>query len=114
MHMINRSVLLVRPKKPYVDWANGLEDEGPKINLVDSPSELTIYLVDDIAYDDDIDKVIDKHYSEIFEHELYSWHLVEDDWPDKRNRNAFHDWFEVESHSLVLDLCDYAIEIDAG
>jgi hypothetical protein len=112
MFMINRSVLTVKPKKPYIDWANGLEEEGPKLSLDDPREELTVYLVDEVEFDSDTDKVIDEHYSKIFKHELYSWHLVEEDWPEHRDRKTFHDWFEVEAHSLILDLCDYAIEIE--
>ena len=63
-------------------------------------------------FDGDTEKVVDEHYSKIFEHELYSWHLAKEDWPENRDRKAFHDWFEVEAHSLILDLCDYAIEIE--
>jgi hypothetical protein len=112
MDMINRSALLVRPKKPYIDWANGLEDEGPKLSLDKPPRELTVYLVDEVEFDSDTDKVIEKHFPKIFEHELFSWHVVEKDWPENRDLNTFHDWFNVEGHSLILDLCDYAFEID--
>ena len=26
--MLNRAVLIVRPKQPYIDWAAGLDDSG--------------------------------------------------------------------------------------
>ncbi len=113
MYMLNRSVLLVKPKEPYINWANGLEEEGPKLSLDDPRGELTVYLVDEVEFDSDADKVIEEHYPKIFEHELFSWHLVEEDWPENRDRKTFHEWFDVESHSLILDLCDYAIEIDS-
>ncbi len=112
MFMINRSVIMVNPKAPYIDWANGLDDDGPKLSLSDSPHERTIYLVDEIEFNRDFDKVIDEHYSKIFEHELYSWHLAEEDWPQDRGRDVFNEWFELETHSLVLDLCDYIVEVE--
>jgi len=112
MFMINRSVIMVKPKAPYIEWANGLEEDGPKLSLSDSPRERTIYLVDEIEFTRDFDKVIDKHFSKIFEHELYLWHIAEEDWPQDRGRDVFNKWFEFESHSLVLDLCDYAFEVE--
>ena len=40
--MLNRAVLIVRPKQPYIDWATGLDDSG----VVPSPEdEQTVYLI---------------------------------------------------------------------
>ncbi len=46
------------------------------------------------------------YYEAIFEEELGAWHRVEADWPRQRNLKLFLAWFEVEVHSLVLDLVD--------
>lgn len=29
MKTINRTVLLITPKQPYIDWANSFDDDGP-------------------------------------------------------------------------------------
>jgi hypothetical protein len=40
--MLNRGVVIVRPKQPYRDWAAGLGDSG----LVPDPNaEQTVYLI---------------------------------------------------------------------
>ena len=59
-----------------------------------------------------VEEVLKKHYAIIFEQELVEWHLVEKDWPQKRDLKTFKDWFEVEAHSMVLDVCDYAFEFE--
>jgi hypothetical protein len=44
-------------------------------------------------------------YSDIiFEEELNAWHRLEEDWPQERDFTLFQAWFEIEIHSLVLDL----------
>ena len=46
--MLNRGVVIVRPKQPYLDWAAGLDDSG----LVPDPNgERTIYLIP--SYEDE-------------------------------------------------------------
>jgi len=31
MKTINRTVVTIIPKKPYIDWANSFDDDGPKL-----------------------------------------------------------------------------------
>ena len=112
MYVANRSALLVRRKKPYIDWANGLDEDGPRLSLEEPLKDSTVYLVDEIGYHGDAQEVIGKYYSTIFEQELVAWHLVEKDWPQKRDLKTFQDWFEVEAHSMVLDVCEYAFELE--
>ena len=85
MNSVNRSVILVKPKLPYIEWANSLDDDGPKLDIEKPYDEYTIYLVDEIGYKGDIENVIKKQYAKIFEYELFSWHPSEEDWPQKRN-----------------------------
>ncbi len=112
MNSVNRSVILVKPKLPYIEWANSLDDDGPKLDIEKPYDEYTIYLVDEIGYKGDIENVIKKQYAKIFEYELFSWHTSEEDWPQKRNLLTFRKWFSVEAHSDVIDLCNYALETD--
>ncbi len=112
MFVVNRSALLVKRKKPYIDWANTLDEDGPRLSLDEPMKDSTVYLVDEIGYESDGEEVLKKHYAIIFEQELVEWHLVEKDWPQKRDLKTFKDWFEVEAHSMVLDVSDYAFEFE--
>lgn len=47
---INRAGLIVRPKQPYVDWANSVEDDGPRANLQELQASPSIYLVESIDF----------------------------------------------------------------
>ena len=107
--MLNRGVVIVRPKQPYLDWAAGLDDSG----IVPDPSdEQTVYLIPSYEGDEAAWKILENVYPTIFENELYGWHTDEAAWPRGRDFAMFKDWFEVELHSIVEDLCDFAIVDD--
>ena len=107
--MLNRAVLIVRPKQPYVDWAAGLDGSGP---VPDPEDEQTVYLIPSYEDDDEAWEIVEDLYETIFESELYDWHPDESAWPQDRDFEMFQDWFEIELHSVVEDLCDYEISDD--
>ena len=47
--MLNRGVVIVRPKQPYLDWAAGVDDSGI---MPESNDEQTIYLIP--SFDDEV------------------------------------------------------------
>ena len=49
-------------------------------------------------------KFIEKHYSDIFEEELFAWCTNESWWPKVRTKKDFWEWFDVEFHSEIIDL----------
>jgi len=101
--MLNRAVLIVRPKQPFLDWAAQLDDSGLVPNV---EGEQTVYLVPEFDDDDGAQKVLDRVFAEVFERELFGWHTDESAWPRKRTLAMFREWFEVEFHSVVEDLCE--------
>jgi hypothetical protein len=104
--MLNRGVVIVRPKQPYLDWAAGLDDSG----IVPDPNgEQTVYLIPSYEDDDEAWEVLQNVHTAIFENELHGWHTDETAWPRRRNFAMFKAWFEVELHSVVEDLCDSEI-----
>jgi hypothetical protein len=104
MILVNRAVLIVKPKQPFLDWANGTE--GPPFN----PNEAFPFLVRELEDSRQYDSLIKKHYREIFEQALDSWMTDEAIWPQKRDLKTFREWFEVEYHDFLVDLCDEALE----
>jgi hypothetical protein len=109
--MLNRGAVIVRPKQPFMDWASSLDDSGI---LPDREGEKTIYLVPE--YEDDFEaiEVLSQVYDIIFEEELLAWHTRESDWPKNRTFAMFREWFDVEYHSIVQDICGYALEVGEG
>jgi hypothetical protein len=112
MRLMNRAAIIVKPKHPYIVWANALDEHGPKL-VLDSQPEHTIYLIDDVSeYIFDVEAFVRPYFEAIFEHELGAWHRLEDDWPSKRDYVTFLEWFDVEVHSMVLDLASEPIKTE--
>jgi hypothetical protein len=57
--MLNRGVVIVRPKQPYLDWAAGLDDSGVVPNPDD---EQTVYLIPSYASEDEAWEILKVNY----------------------------------------------------
>ena len=111
MFEVNRSVLVVKPKQPFLAWALSLDDEIKDLTLESLRKDCTAYLVPEIEFDSDQHQVLEWCFELLFEEQLDGWHTEPKDWPQNRNLEMFLEWFEVEFHSLVFDLCDYQIQV---
>jgi hypothetical protein len=105
MRLVKRVAITVTPKQPYIDWANSLDEDGVKIDE-DFQPERHIYLIGDVGdvFLLDRDVIVRPYFKAIFEEELNGWHRRERDWPSRRTYETFLAWFEVQVHSMVLDL----------
>ena len=107
--MLNRAALIVRPAQPFLEWAASLDDSGL---VPDVEGEQTVYLISEFEDDREERQILEDVYSEIFERELEGWHTDESQWPQKRTLAMFRNWFKLEIHSVVEDLCAYAVTND--
>ncbi len=82
--VINRSLLLVRGKKPYATWANSFDDDGPRLNLAEHRKDANAYLVVDYTGTGDAGELVELHWEEIFEYELNAWMRDPATWPSNR------------------------------
>jgi hypothetical protein len=105
MSTVNRSLLIVRAKKPFLDWLHSLPDPGV-VTLADVNRDSTVYLLPEIEYDAEQEGILKHFFDLIFEEQLMGWWQDDRDWPSNRSFEVFTDWFDVEFHSLVLDLVD--------
>lgn len=113
MSLINRGLLIVKPKQPFLDWLKSLPndieaEEANQEELDESPEidDYTAYLVPEFEDDEETRQVLEEFYSFIFQQELESWDQEESNWPKNRDLVTFHEWFEVEFHSMVFDLAE--------
>jgi hypothetical protein len=105
MRLVKRAAITVTPKQPYIDWTNAIDEDGVKIGE-DFEPEKSVYLIDDIrdVVPFDRDVIVRPYFEAIFEGELNGWYRLESAWPSPRTFETFLEWFEVEVHSMVLDL----------
>ena len=109
MSEINRSLIILRPKQPFLDWARSLDDESKDLTLESLNEDSTAYLIPEIWQDSDQEEFLQTCYDIFFEEQLEGWLTDEAAWPEPRDLKMFLAWFEVEIHSLVFDLCDEPI-----
>lgn len=102
MDVVNRGLLLVVPKQPYLDWANGLEHHGPEFHLEEGMP--AAYLIPQFGTLEEVDEFIEAAYESIFVEELAAWTGDRDVWPEPRGLERFYEWFSVEYTDLVADL----------
>jgi hypothetical protein len=111
--MLNRSAVIVRPKKPFLDWLRAVDDDdAPAVTL--DQMDATLYLVPDYEDPADAEKVPGRVCEEIFCQELEGWYTDVDVWPKDRSLKVFKQWFDVQHHEVVEDVGRGPIENDEG
>lgn len=112
MWSVNRSVLVVRPKQPYLDWVHSLDDESKKVTLDDLRRDCTALLVPLVEDDDHQDQILATIFKDVFEHELCSWMRDPAVWPRIRDLAMFEVWFDLEFCSMTMDVVGGRIETE--
>ena len=110
MKYVNRSVAIIKPKQPYIDWANSFDDGGPTLELVKARADASAYLIKVYDTINQSLRYVERNYAKIFEEELNGWMTDPDIWPQKRNLKMFKKWFDIEIYQLVCDLDKNVIE----
>ena len=101
-----RPAAIVRPAKPYVEWASSL----PGIPMApEARGDEAVYLIPPFGSPEEAEDIIKQVFPALFERELHAWHTDEADWPQDRDYAIFRKWFTVELHSMVEDLCGHEI-----
>ena len=102
---INRCVLIVKPKQPFLDWIHSWDEA--RYTLDDVREESTAYLVPEYEMDDEQMEILADFHQQIFAEELFSWCTDDALWPEIDDLKMFLEWFDVEFHSMVYDLADF-------
>ena len=112
--MVNRCAILLTPKAPYIAWANSLDEDGPRYEDLDErdTDSRSIYLGPDVEEPGDAARFIDRNFSVFFEEWLESWSLDENQWPKRRTRKMFREWFDVRVFEIVHDTIDRPLLTD--
>ena len=84
--MLNRDLLIIRYKQPFVDWVNEA-DPNPKhrVNLEDANDDSPAYLIHDYACEE-FDSWLEANYIVLFENLLNGWYTDPALWPQDRTK----------------------------
>lgn len=111
--MINRAAVLLSYKEPFIKWVNESDpfDENPGVTVENTKNDRTVYLISSEDAEN-VDKWLSRNFKGLFEEELESWYTDENLWPKKRDRKTFNEWFDVEYHTIIIDIAEGPIEDD--
>lgn len=108
---LNRGLVIIRYKQPYIDWVKIAGEAPMEISLEQANDDGECFLlptyeseVDPVDGTEDAIKWVEKRWRMFFEHILESWILDESEWPKKRSLKMFREWFDIEYKSIVWDM----------
>ena len=111
MQFLNRSIAIIKPKQPFVDWANSTNpDSDFKVTLEMARSDPTCILIPEFVSPKANQNYIKKIYPDIWHWAMYGYWTDEKAYPKHRPFEKFKEWFDVELCSEVLDFEDKEIE----
>ena len=111
MKFINRGAVILKPKSPFVDWANRTGDGNLTLTLGEIAGDSTADLKPEIEGDGELREFLEQSHLMLFEQELFQWSKDESEWPINRDLDMFLEWFDIEFYSTVIDSLDEGIEI---
>lgn len=109
MRTINRYAMIVRPKKPFLDWVNYV-DPSSIVTLEKVREDPNIYLLPEIEDPKEQQKYPEENCGDFFKHQLYEWYTDEKLFPKDLDWRYFKEWFDCEILSMVIDTIDDDIE----
>lgn len=104
MQIVNRNMFIVKPKQPYVDWINAQPDQETPVTLSYFHRDCHTFLFPEVLGNDEAYEYIQGFKLEIFAFELNSWIRDPNVWPKRRTSAIFDEWFDLEFHSMIMDL----------
>ncbi len=104
-YFVERSVVVIKPKKAFLDWVNTVFTEIPKpLNLDELQIDCNSYLIPEVEEIEDGINFIDDKFEDLFELELSSWTEDKSLWPKNLNLKMFWEWFDVQISPTTIDL----------
>ena len=97
MRVINRTAVTITGAKPYIDWTLRTDADAHKgaITVARARTYGSAFLLPEF---------------ELEEFQLGAWTDDETTWPQRRDLAAFREWFNIDIHSVVVDVADDDIE----
>jgi hypothetical protein len=110
--MINRSVVIVKARQPFVNWLAMLPD-SVAVCLEELNQEPNAYLIPEYEEEAEREGIMWNYSLEIFEQQIYEWSRDKNTWPAIMDYVAFKQWFQLEYAPFVFDIAgDIAMLFD--
>jgi hypothetical protein len=106
MYAIERDVLVIHLRQPFLDWVNRTVQHAPSVTMEELQNDCTVFLVPERDTFDETMAYVQPFKTRLFEMELESWNRDRSAWPQDRTEELFDTWFELRVHSEVWDLVE--------
>ncbi|MBN2272540.1 MAG: hypothetical protein JXN61_18145 [Sedimentisphaerales bacterium] len=103
MQGINRTVVVVGSKQPFIDWLRSIADDDFDYTLEQISADNLTFLIPQSDNSDEAMEYIRKRYDLIFEWAFGGCAATEELWSAKRNWKMLDDLFDIEIYSEVFD-----------
>jgi hypothetical protein len=109
---INRSLVVLLPKQPVLDWIIRVDPNAPQLTLEELRQEQDAFLISQRSVEtvDKAERWIHRRWKVFFESFLHEWYTEASWWPKNRSLKMFKQWFDVQYHSMVWDLAGETVE----
>jgi hypothetical protein len=103
-YTIDRAVITLIKKEPYLKWANSISDPDLVSTLEDLNSDPSTYLIPSGESNVELLAHLCVLSKEIFEIELNGWSTDEKEWEKDKSWENFNKWFDYTISSMPIDL----------
>lgn len=98
MNIVNRGFIFVKPKNPFISWA---QSNNPEL-VIDENAEGSVYLIEEDFWDDEL---VLQQYAKKIAHQEFSSIVADDSvWPKWNELNEFEAFFKIEMGCTCVDL----------
>jgi len=112
MRVINRTAVTVTGAKPYVDWTmqTGADADKGVLTVPRAKAFGAAFLLPEFDLEEDVQEWVEDNATALFEFQLEAWTADETTWPATRDLRTFREWFNIDVHSIVVDVAEDDIE----
>jgi len=110
--VLNRTVLILISKQPFLDWLNAAEQNPLSLTLEMLRIDNDTFLIPQFDDPHDAVKWAEDRWSVLFDSILFDWITEESMWPENRSLEMFLEWFNIDVHSMVWDLAKESLLLE--
>lgn len=109
--LLNRDLLVVRPREPFLKWARSVFEDVP-VDADEDVGWTDSFLMPEFETEEEFLSWLRHNCDLIFEMMVSAWAGPPELWPEDRNWEAFQRWFEFERIETTWDLVDAPLSSD--
>lgn len=110
---LNRSAMQLICKQPYLDWINSLDStKSGSWTLEQLNEDNDTFMIPQFVDPRESMKWVEERWHILFDSVLFNWETDEAVWPEDKTLKIFHEWFDVQIHSLVWDMANEPLAVE--